>query len=157
MHKCMRLLTIDSPNSYILVANVSNCFQILIGPYDWGNCQNLPQNSGPGVYELGVGSSTSDLGREIYKLVTDPHRVLAVYIGKSDNVKKILRSYGRDGAHLGDNCSSGSLFNEIFFRGFPIVYRWAAVSTLLACTFIFQFVNNINMVSIEHVLMDPES
>jgi len=144
MRECMRLLTIDSPNSYILTANVSNWFQVLIGPSDWGKYrstyrnENLPQNLSLGVYELGVGSSTSDLGREIDKLATDPHRVVVVYIGKSVNVRKILQSYGRDGGHLGDDCSSGSLFHEIIFQGFPIVYRWAAVSTLHKYTFIFQ-------------------
>ncbi|KAL5079867.1 hypothetical protein RYX36_008288 [Vicia faba] len=117
-------------------------WKILIGPSDWEDyskgkegstryrIQNLPQNSGPGVYELGVAMSTSGLGREIYKLAT---RVVVVYLGKADNVRTRLQSYGRNGAHLGNGCSTfesseekgHSLFHDIFFQSFPIVYRWA--------------------------------
>ncbi|CAK8533876.1 unnamed protein product [Lathyrus sativus] len=117
-------------------------WKILIGPSDWEDyskgkegsrryrIQNLPQNSGPGVYELGVAVSTSGLGREIYKLAT---RIVVVYLGKADNVRTRLQSYGRNGAHLGNGCSSfessdqmgHSLFHEIFLQGFSIVYRWA--------------------------------
>ncbi|CAL5186363.1 unnamed protein product [Lathyrus oleraceus] len=117
-------------------------WKILIGPSDWEDfskgkegstryrIHNLPENSGPGVYELGVAVSTSGLGREIYKLAT---RVVVVYLGKADNVRTRLQSYGRNGAHLGNGFSSfessdqvrHSLFHEIFFQGFSIVYRWA--------------------------------
>ncbi|XP_058722306.1 protein EFFECTOR OF TRANSCRIPTION 2-like [Vicia villosa] len=117
-------------------------WKILVGPSDWEDyskgkegstryrIHNLPENPGPGVYELGVAVSTSGLGREIYKLAT---RVVVVYLGKADNVRTRLQSYGRNGAHLGNGCSSfessdqlgHSLFHEIFFQGFPVVYRWA--------------------------------
>ncbi|KAK2398080.1 protein EFFECTOR OF TRANSCRIPTION [Trifolium repens] len=119
--------------------------EILVGPSDWEDyskgkegstryrIHNLPQDSGPGVYELGVAITTSGLGREIFKLTSDPHRVVVVYLGKADNVRTRLQCYGRNGAHLGNSCSSfessgqmgRSLFHEIFFQGFPIVYRWA--------------------------------
>lgn len=126
-------------------------FQVLIGPCDWedyskgkeGSCaryriHNLPQNSGPGVYELGVAVSSGGLGREIYKLAPYPQRIVVVYLGQADNVRSRLQRYGRNGAHLGNNscCSDDSspqmgrpLFQEIFSQGFPIVYRWAPVST----------------------------
>ncbi|GAU33540.1 hypothetical protein TSUD_143330 [Trifolium subterraneum] len=95
---------------------------------------NLPRDDGPGVYELGVVVMTSGFGRKIFKLTTDPRRVVVVYLGEAGNVKTRLQCYGRDGAHLG-GCSSyessdqmgRSLFHEIFFQGFPIVYRWASV------------------------------
>ncbi|RHN53160.1 hypothetical protein MtrunA17_Chr6g0488431 [Medicago truncatula] len=94
-------------------------WKVLIDPSDWGNHgytrykkENLPQNFSVGVYELGVGSSTSDLGCEIYKLATDPHGVVVVYIGKSVDVRKILQSYSKDGGHLGDGCASGSLLRN---------------------------------------------
>lgn len=153
---------------YILVARVNNCFQILIGPSDWEDyskgkegstryrIDNLPENPGPGVYELGVAVSTSGLGREIYKLAT---RVVVVYLGKADNVRTRLQSYGRNGAHLGNGCSSfesseqmgHSLFHEIFFQGFPIVYRWAPVSTFRYIFTYFLLFVMIKMVSIEDV------
>lgn len=124
-------------------------WKILIGPSDWEDyskgkegstryrIHNLPENSGPGVYELGVAASTSGLGREIYKLSTDSCRVVVVYLGKGDNVRTRLQCYGRNGAHLGNGCSSfesshqkgHSLFHEIFLQGFPIVYRWASMQT----------------------------
>ncbi|KAK2416719.1 protein EFFECTOR OF TRANSCRIPTION [Trifolium repens] len=127
------------------VADVINCFQILIGPSDWEDhskgkegsaryrIHNLPQKLGPGVYEHGVAVSYTSLGREIYKLTTDPRYVVVVYLGKADNVRARLQRYGRTGAHLSNSCSSDdsslqtgrTLFQEIFSQGFPIVYRWA--------------------------------
>lgn len=124
-------------------------FQILIGPSDWEDhskgkegcaryrIHNLPQNFGPGVYELGVAVLRSGLGRGIYKLATDSRRIVVVYIGKTDNVRARLQCYGRNGAHLANGCSDDSsspqmgrsLFQEIFSQGFPIVFRWAPVST----------------------------
>lgn len=120
-------------------------WKILIGPSDWEDyskekegstryrIHNLPQKLGPGVYELGVAVSRSNLGREIYKLATDPRRIVVVYLGKADNVRARLQRYGRNGAHLNNTCMSDdsslrtgrSLFQEIFSQGFPIVYRWA--------------------------------
>jgi hypothetical protein len=131
------------------VADVINCFQILIGPSDWEDhskgkegsaryrIHNLPQKLCPGVYELGVAVSYNGLGREIYKLTTDPCRIVVVYLGKADNVRARLQRYGRTGAHLSNSCSSDdsslqtgrTLFQEIFSQGFQIVYRWAPVST----------------------------
>jgi len=157
-----------------LGARVINCFQILIGPSDWEDyskekegstryrIHNLPQKLGPGVYELGVAVSRSNLGREIYKLATDPRRIVVVYLGKADNVRARLQRYGRNGAHLNNTCMSDdsslrtgrSLFQEIFSQGFPIVYRWAPVSTYLIFHLHFSF--NIKMVATEHVLMDSE-
>jgi len=142
---------------YILIVRVNNCFQILIGPSDWEDyskgkegstryrIHNLPENSGPGVYELGVAVSTSGLGREIHKLATDSRQVVVVYLGKADNVRTRLQCYGRNGAHLGNGCSlfesshqkGHSLFNETFLQGFPIVFRWAPVSTFHEFTLFF--------------------
>ncbi|XP_061352656.1 protein EFFECTOR OF TRANSCRIPTION 2-like [Gastrolobium bilobum] len=120
-------------------------WKILIGPSDWEDyskgkegsaryrIQNLPGKTGPGVYELGIAVlSNNGLGREIYKLATDPERIVVVYLGQADNVRARLQRYGRTGAHLGNSCSDDSslqkgrpLFQEIFSQGFPIVYRWA--------------------------------
>ncbi|KAJ1421071.1 hypothetical protein SESBI_13942 [Sesbania bispinosa] len=121
-------------------------WKILIGPTDWEDyskekegsaryrIHNLPEKSSPGVYELGIAvSSSSGLGRRIYKLAPDPQRIVVVYLGQADNVRTRLQHYGRNGAHLGISCYSDdsslqkgrSLFQEIFSQGFPIVYRWA--------------------------------
>ncbi|RDX84210.1 Pentatricopeptide repeat-containing protein, mitochondrial, partial [Mucuna pruriens] len=119
-------------------------WKILIGPSDWEDhsqgkegcaryrIHNLPQQSGPGVYELGIAVSGAGLGRQIYKLVPHTHRIVVVYLGQADNVRTRLQCYGRTGAHL-DNTSSDypslqkgrPLFQEIFSLGFSIVYRWA--------------------------------
>lgn len=123
-------------------------FQILIGPSDWEDhskgkegcaryrIHNLPQQSGPGVYELGIAVSRSGLGRELYKFVLHLDRIVIVYLGQADNVRARLQCYGRTGAHLDNSCSDDSsipkgrpLFQEIFSQGFSIVYRWAPVST----------------------------
>ncbi|KAK7314349.1 hypothetical protein VNO77_32869 [Canavalia gladiata] len=119
-------------------------WKILIGPCDWEDyskgkegCEryrihNLPQKSGPGLYELGIVVSGGGLGREITKFVPDPHRVVVVYLGQADNVRARLQRYGRTGAHLDTTCWDDSslqkgrpLFQEIFSLGFPILYRWA--------------------------------
>lgn len=125
-------------------------FQILIGPSDWEEyllgkegaeryrVHNLPKNSGPGVYELGIAVSRTGLGREIGKL--DPERIVVVYLGQADNVRTRLQCYGRTGAHLGSSCppdcktvipqKGPGLFEEILSRGYPIIFRWAPVSIL---------------------------
>ncbi|XP_027357414.1 protein EFFECTOR OF TRANSCRIPTION 2-like [Abrus precatorius] len=114
-------------------------WKILIGPCDWKDyskgkegcgryrIHNLPQKSGPGVYELGIGVSGSGLGREIYKLGPDSHSIVVVYLGQADNVRARLQRYGRSGAHLDDSSlqKGRPLFQEIFSHGFSIVYRWA--------------------------------
>lgn len=129
--------------------SVFSKWQILIGPSDWEDyslgkegaaryrVHNLPTSSGSGLYELGIAVSHAGLGREIRKL--DPHRIVVVYLGQAENVRKRLQSYGRSGAHLGNNTPFGdwneykavsrqigpALFQEIFSRGYSIVFRWA--------------------------------
>ncbi|TKY44519.1 GIY-YIG nuclease superfamily [Spatholobus suberectus] len=121
-------------------------WKILIGPSDWEDhskgkegcaryrIHNLPQESGPGVYELGIGVSGGGLGlgREIYKLVPHHDRIVVAYLGQADNVRARLQRYGRTGAHLDNTCSDDSshqkgrpLFQEVFSQGYSIVYRWA--------------------------------
>ncbi len=70
-----------------------------------------------------------------------------VYLGQADNVRTRLQQYGRTGAHLGNSYSNGcpndsknvclqnrpGLFDGILTRGYPIVFRWAPVSTSLLC------------------------
>lgn len=66
-----------------------------------------------------------------------------VYLGQADNVRMRLQQYGRTGAHLGNSYANDSnnvslqkrlgFFDEIFARGYPIVFRWAPVSTSLLC------------------------
>ncbi|KAE9585678.1 hypothetical protein Lalb_Chr24g0393831 [Lupinus albus] len=116
-------------------------WKILIGPSDWEEyCEgkegcrrymihNLPQNSGAGVYELGIGVWSSGLRRQIYKLVPDQHHnnIVVVYIGQADNVRGRLQRYGRNGAHL-VNADGTPFFNHIFSLGYPILYRWAPVN-----------------------------
>nr|KYP41762.1 hypothetical protein KK1_036870 [Cajanus cajan] len=124
-------------------------WKILIGPSDWEDhskgkegcaryrIHNLPQQSGPGVYELGIAVSGTGLGREIYKLVPHSHRIVVVYLGQADNVRSRLQRYGRTGAHLDNNASSDDsslqkgrpLFQEVFSQGFSIVYRWASMQS----------------------------
>jgi len=125
-------------------------FQILIGPSDWEDhskgkegcaryrIHNLPQDSNPGVYELGIAVSRGGLGREISKLAPRPDRIVVVYLGQADNVRTRLQCYGRTGAHLDSGCSNDSspqkgrpLFQEVFSQGFSIVYRWAPVRSYL--------------------------
>lgn len=131
-------------------------FQVLVGPSDWENysqgkegaaryrVHNLPTTSGPGLYELGIAVSCSGLGHDVGKL--GPDDIVVVYLGQADNVRSRLQRYGRSGAHLGNNHSTGhwndpeadsrskglGLFEEIFSRGHSIVYRWASVS--MHCT-----------------------
>ncbi|CAJ1951601.1 unnamed protein product [Sphenostylis stenocarpa] len=119
-------------------------WKILIGPSDWEDhskgkegcaryrIHNLPQESSPGVYELGIAVSSGGLGRQISKLGRHPDRIVVVYLGQADNVRTRLQRYGRTGAHLDSGCSDDSslqkgrpLFQEVFSQGFSIVYRWA--------------------------------
>ncbi|OIW09206.1 hypothetical protein TanjilG_11344 [Lupinus angustifolius] len=112
-------------------------WKILIGPSDWEEyCEgkegcrrymihNLPQNSGAGVYELGIGVWSSGLRRQNYKFAPDQnHSIVVVYIGQADNVRGRLQRYGRNGAHL-VNGDGTPFFNHIFSLGYPILYRWA--------------------------------
>ncbi|OVA11351.1 hypothetical protein BVC80_9005g26 [Macleaya cordata] len=123
---------------------------ILIGHSDWENyflgkegidryrIHNLPLKcSCPGLYELGIASSRTNLGRDVRKL--DQDRIIVVYLGQADNVRTRLQHYGRAGSHLDHGRSFGhlnadnslvslrgpGLFREIFSRGFPLVFRWA--------------------------------
>lgn len=135
---------------------------MLIGPSDWEDysegkegsaryrIHNLPEKSCPGVYELAIAVSSSALGRGIYKLA--PDRIVVVYLGQADNVRARLQHYGRSGSHLGNSgCFDYSidasiqkgrpLFREIFSQGYPIVYRWAPVSTYQIFHVHFYFFN----------------
>ncbi|KAL2321378.1 hypothetical protein Fmac_030347 [Flemingia macrophylla] len=114
-------------------------WKILIGPSDWEDhakgkegcaryrIHNLPQQSGPGVYELGIAVSATD----IYKRVPPSDRIVVVYLGQADNVRARLQRYGRTGAHLNNSTSLGGsqLFQEVFSQGFSIVYRWAPLQS----------------------------
>nr|XP_023906613.1 protein EFFECTOR OF TRANSCRIPTION 2-like [Quercus suber]POF18384.1 protein effector of transcription 2 [Quercus suber] len=128
-------------------------WKVLVGPSDWEDhslgkegaaryrVHNLPKNSGPGIYELGIAVSQAGLGREVGKL--DPDRLVVVYLGQADNVRTRLQQYGRTGAHLGNSYANGcandsknvslqkrpGLFNEILSRGYPIVFRWAPMES----------------------------
>lgn len=84
--------------------------------------------------------SRTGLGREVGRL--NPDRIVVVYLGQADSVRTRLQSYGRTGAHLGNSYPNGQpndskcvslqhgpgLFEEIFSRGNPIIFRWAPVS-----------------------------
>ncbi|XP_022987709.1 protein EFFECTOR OF TRANSCRIPTION 2-like isoform X1 [Cucurbita maxima] len=122
-------------------------WEILVAPSDWEDyslgkegaeryrIHNLPKVSGPGLYELGIAVSSSGLGREIAKL--DADWIVVVYIGEADNVRTRLQHYGRSGSHLGNgylcfvDCKviplekGPGLFQEMFTRGYSILYRWA--------------------------------
>ncbi|KAF8393495.1 hypothetical protein HHK36_021739 [Tetracentron sinense] len=127
--------------------SVFSPWKILIGPSDWENhslgkegidryrIDNLPISSScPGLYELGIAASHTDLGRKL-----DPDKIVVVYLGQADNVRTRLQHYGRAGSHLdngnsichpSENKSSclhtgPGLFGQIFLRGFPVVFRWA--------------------------------
>lgn len=101
---------------------------------------NLPKVSGPGLYELGVTVSSSSSSREIAKPKLDADWIVVVYLGEADNVRTRLQHYGRSGSHLGNvylcvvDCEviplekGPGLFQEMFSRGYSIVYRWAPVS-----------------------------
>ncbi|KAK0572298.1 hypothetical protein LWI29_029351 [Acer saccharum] len=117
------------------------CFskwQVLVGPSDWEDhslgkegvaryrVHNLPTVTGPGLYELGIAVSST------HKLDSDG--VVVVYIGQADNVRTRLQCYGRSGAHLNNpnHCglkSEPGHFEDIFSRGYPIVYRWAPMKS----------------------------
>lgn len=93
---------------------------------------NLPQVSSPGLYELGIPLSSSA------KIQSD--NVLVVYLGQADNVRTRLQRYGRSGAHLNNPNDSAlkngtGLFEDVFIRGFGIVFRWVPVSV---CLFSFE-------------------
>ena len=123
------------------------CEQVLIGPWDWENhsagkegaeryrVANLPVVSGPGLYEIGVAVWRTDSGRDVAKL--EPDRIVVVYLGQAENVRSRLQHYGRSGSHL-VHCHDQrtALFNDIFSRGYPIVYRWALVSTSIRSFFV---------------------
>ncbi|KAK9705369.1 hypothetical protein RND81_07G051600 [Saponaria officinalis] len=111
-------------------------WRVLIGPSDWADYEaqkegaeryrvaNLPDLNGPGVYEIGVAVYATSLGRNVEKLETE--RVVVVYLGQADNVRCRLQHYGRCGSHL---VYGVDLFQQVFDRGFPIVYRWALMKS----------------------------
>ncbi|KAK8660054.1 hypothetical protein V6N13_050990 [Hibiscus sabdariffa] len=112
-------------------------WKILIGPRDWEDhsvgkgvaryrVENLPKSSSSGLYELAIYRTHSSTRDHLGKL--DPDRVLVVYLGEADNVRTRLQQYGRTGSHLGRNGSGDKgcgCFEDIFARGYSIVYRWA--------------------------------
>ncbi|XP_077209795.1 protein EFFECTOR OF TRANSCRIPTION 2-like isoform X2 [Tasmannia lanceolata] len=113
-------------------------WEILVGPSDWENhslgkdgteryrVHRLPEIcSHPGLYELGIATVHTDLGRKVSKI--NSSRIIAVYLGQADNVRVRLQKHGRGSSHLGCGISTGEhgLFGNIFSRGYPIVYRWA--------------------------------
>lgn len=94
--------------------------------------ENLPISSSSGLYELAVYCRISSNRDNSGKL--DPHKVLVVYLGEADNVRTRLQQYGRTGAHLGRTASAEKrcgCFEDIFTRGYSMVYRWAPVSIFL--------------------------
>lgn len=124
--------------------------QVLIGPSDWEDhslgkegaeryrVHNLPNCSlCSGLYELGIATPRAHSGRKTGNL--DPHLIVPLYLGQTDNIRTRLQCYGRDGAHLENGNSNGQvndyvpqghgLFSEAFFSGYSVVYRWAPVST----------------------------
>ncbi|XP_007012886.2 PREDICTED: protein EFFECTOR OF TRANSCRIPTION 2 [Theobroma cacao] len=113
-------------------------WKVLIGPDDWVDysigkegvaryrVENLPKNSSSGLYELAIYRSGSSSRENTGKL--DRYKVLVVYLGEADNVRTRLQQYGRTGAHLGRSSSGEKgcgYFEDIFSRGYSIVYRWA--------------------------------
>ncbi|KAJ4708614.1 protein EFFECTOR OF TRANSCRIPTION 2-like [Melia azedarach] len=110
-------------------------WKVLVGPSDWEDhslgkegadryrVHNLPTTSGPGLYELGITVSRTDLRPKADKLDSDG--VVVVYLGQADNVRTRLQCYGRSGAHLNNANDGLGCFHDIFSRGHSIVYRWA--------------------------------
>ncbi|XVE70577.1 hypothetical protein DITRI_Ditri10aG0082800 [Diplodiscus trichospermus] len=113
-------------------------WKVLIGPNDWEDyslgkegvaryrAENLPGSSSSGLYELAIYCTASSSGDNPRKL--DPDKLLVVYLGQADNVRTRLQQYGRTGAHLGRSCygeKGCGCFEDIFSRGYTIVYRWA--------------------------------
>lgn len=104
---------------------------------------NLPLScTCPGVYELGICMSPTGLGDKVRKLDRAP--IIVVYLGQAENIRARLQHYGRSGAHLANADSTVDLkngtdmplqrgvglFEEVFSRGYSIVFRWAPVSFL---------------------------
>ncbi|KAK9208731.1 hypothetical protein WN944_001091 [Citrus x changshan-huyou] len=95
----------------------------LVGLSDWENhshgkegaerykVHNLPNDTGPGLYELGIAVPGAG--------------VIVVYVGQAESVRARLQAYGRTGAHLNSGSDSGRYFEDIFRRGYSIVYRSA--------------------------------
>ncbi|KAJ4708611.1 protein EFFECTOR OF TRANSCRIPTION 2-like [Melia azedarach] len=110
-------------------------WKVLVGPSDWEDhslgkegadryrVHNLPTTSGPGLYELGIAVSHTDLGRKADKI--DSCGLFVVYLGQADNVRARLQCYGRSGAHLNNPNDGPGCFDDIFSRGYSIVYRLA--------------------------------
>lgn len=124
--------------------SVFSKWEILIGSSDWEDyslgkdgvqryrIHNLPNcSSCPGLYELGVAEIPNDDGRKSRR--HDPHNVIVVYLGQTNNVRTRLQRYGRVGAHLDSGRGTPSenenectgLFKEVFSRGYSIMFRWA--------------------------------
>ncbi|TYG59474.1 hypothetical protein ES288_D08G305200v1 [Gossypium darwinii] len=112
-------------------------WKVLIGPHDWEDhsvgkegvaryrVENLPKTASSGLYELAINKPSS----KDHNGKLDSDKVLVVYLGEADNVRSRLQQYGRTGAHLGRNDSGDNkvcgCFEDIFARGYSIVYRWA--------------------------------
>ncbi|TYG59476.1 hypothetical protein ES288_D08G305400v1 [Gossypium darwinii] len=87
--------------------------------------ENLPKTASSGLFELAINKPSS----RDHNGKLDSDKVLVVYLGEADNVRSRLQQYGRTGAHLGRNDSGDNkvcgCFEDIFARGYSIVYRWA--------------------------------
>ncbi|GJP47820.1 hypothetical protein CLOM_g9967 [Closterium sp. NIES-68] len=106
-------------------------WKLLTAADDWSNhsqgvpgttryrIANLPDQTGPGVYELGL------LPNQVVRRQRRLHRsqVRVVYVGHSDNVRTRMQQYGQSGSHL------KAMFEEVFREDYAVVFRWTAAST----------------------------
>ncbi|CAI5507384.1 unnamed protein product [Closterium sp. Naga37s-1] len=114
--------------------------QLLIAADDWSThaqgvpgttryrIANLPSQTGPGVYELGV--LPNRVVRRQRRLQGLPVRV--VYVGHSESVRSRMQQYGQSGSHLKE------LFEGVFAEDYSLIFRWTPVSRavgLYALTF----------------------
>ncbi|CAI5975481.1 unnamed protein product [Closterium sp. NIES-65] len=95
---------------------------------------NLPSQTGPGVYELGI--LPNRVVRRQRRLQGLPVRV--VYVGHSESVRGRMQQYGQSGSHLKE------LFEGVFAEDYALTFRWtsavtkaeaAATETLLLSSF----------------------
>ncbi|CAI5519849.1 unnamed protein product [Closterium sp. Naga37s-1] len=104
--------------------------QLLIAADDWSThaqggpgttryrIANLPSQTGPGVYELGV--LPNRVVRRQRRLQGLPVRV--VYVGHSESVRSRMQQYGQSGSHLKE------LFEGVFAEDYSLTFRWTSVS-----------------------------
>ncbi|CAI7856390.1 unnamed protein product [Closterium sp. NIES-53] len=80
---------------------------------------NLPSQTGPGVYELGV--LPNRVVRRQRRLQGLPVRV--VYVGHSESVRSRMQQYGQSGSHLKE------LFEGVFAEDYSLTFRWTSAAT----------------------------